>query len=128
MHNKPENAPIDNQTALAARAVASGSAAITSLKSESSGLTVAATGSFEAGIGRVDFVLVDLTGDPLTNVVDRKDVDYTKPPKQVAEAWQSSVALTAELSYRVFFHVYDRTGVNLVAYERRDFTYESKGA
>jgi len=36
--------------------------------------------------------------------------------------------LSAGLSYRVLFRVYDRTGVNLVAYERRDFTYESKGA
>jgi hypothetical protein len=126
MHNEPDNAPIDNPTALAARAVASGSAAIASLEPGTSGLAVAATGSFEAGIGRVDFVLVDLTGDPLTDVVDRKDVDYAKPPKQVAEAWRSSVALTAELSYRVFFQVYDRTGVNLVAYDRRDFTWTSR--
>jgi hypothetical protein len=42
--------------------------------------------------------------------------------------WESSIELTPRLSYRVFFHVYDRTGVNLVAYDRRDSTYESKGA
>jgi hypothetical protein len=82
----------------------------------------------EETCGRVDFVLVDLTSDPVENVVDREDVDYAKRPRQVAEAWQSSVALTPERPYRVFFHVYDRTGVNLVAYDRRDFTCESKGA
>jgi hypothetical protein len=61
-------------------------------------------------------------------VVDRKDVEYARPPEQIAEAWESSVALTAELPYRLFFHVYDRTGVNLVAYDRRDFTCDSAGA
>ncbi len=115
---------MDDSSAVAGHAVASGSAAIASLVPARSGLAVAATGHYQEGIGRVDFVLVDLTGDPLENVVDRKDVDYARPPKQVAEAWDSSVALNAELPYRVFFHVYDRTGVNLVAYDRRDFTCE----
>jgi hypothetical protein len=124
MDNEPEEAPVDNPTALAGRAVASGSAAITSLVPRRSGLAIAATGSYEAGVGRVDFVLVDLTSDPLTNVVDRKDIDYAKPPKHVAEAWESRIELTAGLPYRVFFHVFDRTGVNLVAYDRRDFTPE----
>ncbi len=115
---------MDDSSAVAGHAVASGSAAIASLVAARSGLAVAATGSYAEGVGRVDFVLVDLTGDPLENVVDRKDVDYAKPPNQVAEAWDSSVALTVALPYRVFFHVYDRTGVNLVAYDRRDFTCE----
>jgi hypothetical protein len=117
MHTEPQKAP-----------VAAGAAAIASLVPARSGLQVAATGSYEEGIGRVDFVLVDLTSDPVENVVDRKDVDYAKRPRQVAEAWQSSVALTPARPYRVFFHVYDRTGVSLVAYDRRDFTCESKGA
>lgn len=116
---------MDDPTALARRAVASGSAAITSLAPAQSGLAVAATGSYAEGIGRVDFVLADLTGDPPENVVDRKDVDYARPPEQVTEAWDSSVPLTPELPYRVFFHVFDRTGVNLVAYDRRDFICES---
>jgi hypothetical protein len=124
MHIEPQEAPMDDSSAVAGHAVASGSAAIASLVPAQSGLAAAATGSYEDGIGRVDFVLVDLTGDQLENVVDRKDVDYAKPPKQVAEAWDSSVELTRELPYRVFFHVYDRTGVNLVAYDRRDFTCE----
>lgn len=113
---------MDNPAALGGRAVASGSAAIASLVPARSGLAVEATGSYEPGVGRVDFVLVDLTSDPRANVVDRKDVDYAKAPKQVVEAWKSGVELTAERPYRVFFHVYDRTGVNLVAYDRRDFT------
>jgi hypothetical protein len=37
-----------------------------------------------------------------------------------------SVALTVELAYRVFFHVYDRTGVGLVADDRHDVTPEPK--
>jgi hypothetical protein len=35
--------------------------------------------------------------------------------------------LAPHRQYRVFFHVYDRSGVNLVAYDRRDFTCQSKG-
>lgn len=124
MDTEPRDAPTDDPTTLARRVVASGSAAITSLAPAQAGLAVAATGSYAEGIGRVDFVLVDLTGDPLENVVDRKDVDYARRPEQVTEAWDSSVQLTAELPYRVFFHVYDRTGVNLVAYDRRDFSCE----
>jgi hypothetical protein len=124
MHTERQEAPMDDSSAVAGPAVASGSAAIGRLVAARSGLAVAATGSYTEGIGRVDFVLVDLTGDPLENVVDRKDVDYAKPPKQVAEAWDSSVALAADVPYRVFFHVYDRTGVNLVAYDRRDFSCE----
>jgi hypothetical protein len=115
MHADPQRAP-----------AAAGAAAIGSLVPAGSGLQVAATGSYGDGIGRVDFVLVDLNGDVLENVVDRKDVEYAKPPKQVAEAWDSGVALTAELPYRVFFHVYDRSGVNLVAYDRRDFSRGAK--
>jgi hypothetical protein len=112
---------MDNSSAVTGHPGASGSAAISRLVARRSGLAVAATGSYADGIGRIDFVLVDLTCSPLENVVDRKNVDYAKPPEQVAEAWDSSVPLTAHLPYRVFFHVYDRTGVNLVAYDRRDF-------
>ena len=97
-------------------------AAITSLAPTVAGLSVTATGEHEAGIGRVDFVLVDLTGDPFSDVVDRKDVDYARPPRHVTDAWASSVVLTPGVAYRLFFHVYDRSGVNLVAYDRRDFT------
>jgi len=117
MHTEPQKAP-----------VTSGAAAITTLVPARTGLAMAATASHEDGIGRVDFVLIDLTGNPPANVVDRKDVDYAKPPKELAEAWQSSVALTPERPYRVFFHVYDRTGVNLVAYDRRDFACEATRA
>jgi hypothetical protein len=102
-------------------------AAITNLAPTTIGLSVAATGEHEAGIGRVDFVLVDLTSDPFSDVVDRKDVDYARSPRHVTDAWASSVALTPGVPYRVFFHVYDRSGVNLVAYDRRDFTYETEG-
>jgi hypothetical protein len=114
VHREPRTAPVDTATA-----------AIASIASRPIGLVVRAIGSFKGGVGRVDFVLVDLSGEPLTNVLDRKDVEYAKPPKRVAEAWESSVALAPALPYRVFFHVYDPTGVNLVAYDRRDFTCES---
>jgi len=97
-------------------------AAITNLAPTIAGLAVTATAGYDAGIGRVDFVLVDLTSDPLSDVVDRKDVDFAKSPSRVTDAWSSSVSLTPGIAYRVFFHVYDRSGVNLVAYDRKDFT------
>ena len=75
------------------------------------------------GIGRVGFVLVDLREDPSRNVVDRKDVDYPQTPKCVHEDWTLDKPLIRGAAYRAFFHVYDRTGVNLVAYDRRDFTW-----
>lgn len=86
-------------------------------------VSAAARGSHPGGIGRVDFVLVDLSRDPAANVVDRKDVDYPEPRTQVDEAWTSQAPLLPGALYRAFFHVYDRTGVNLVAYDRRDFTW-----
>jgi hypothetical protein len=94
-------APMDETSAIAGRAVVSGSAAIARLVAAASGLAVTATGTHEDGIGHVDFVLVDLTPDLLEKGVDRKDVDYAKPPTQVAEAWDSSIALTAERPYRL---------------------------
>jgi hypothetical protein len=127
MQSESHHAPTADSTALP-DTVVPGSAAIARLVPAPSGLAVAATGSYEAGVGRVDFVLVDLAGDLLTNIVDRKDIDYAKAPDRVAEAWESGVALIPELPYRVFFHVYDRTGVNLVAYDRRDFTCDGNGA
>jgi hypothetical protein len=128
MEIEREEAPMDEPSAVAGRALTAGSAAIARLVAARSGLAVTATGTYDDGIGHVDFVLIDLSGDVLDDVVDRKDVDYAKPPKRIAEAWDSSVALQAQAPYRLFFHVYDRTGVNLVAYDRRDFTCESKGA
>ena len=55
------------------------------------------------------------------DVVDRKDVDFARSPTHVTDAWSSSVPLTPGIAYRLFFHVYDRSGVNLVAYDRCDF-------
>ncbi len=97
-------------------------ATVTRLATDSWRLRVEATGSYESGIGRVGFVLVDLTKDPLSNVVDRKDAGFATPPREVTDAWTPAAPLARGVPYRVFFHVYDRTGVNLVAYERRDFT------
>ncbi|MFY9577977.1 MAG: hypothetical protein WAQ33_01500 [Gaiellaceae bacterium] len=99
-------------------------AAITNLASTITGLTVTATAEYDAGIGRVGFVLVDLTSDPLSDVVDRKDVDFARSPSHVTDAWASPVSLMPGIAYRVFFHVYDRSGVNLVAYDRKDFTHQ----
>ena len=100
---------------------------VTRLATDSSRLRVEATGSYESGIGRVGFVLVDLTMDSLSNVVDRKDADFATLPREVTDAWTSAAALAPGVPYRVFFHVYDRSGVNLVAYDRRDFTCTDGG-
>jgi len=97
-------------------------AAITSLAAEPSGVSITAETTYERGIGRVGFVLVDLGGAPDTGCLDRGDVDFSAPlPTHVREAWRSDVALLPG-SYRAFFHVYDRSGVNLVAYDRCDFS------
>jgi hypothetical protein len=125
MHTEPKEAPMDDLAAVVGQLSACGSAAITNLLPSRLGISVMATGDHEAGIGRVDFVLADLTIDPPANVIDRKDIDYSRPPKLVSEAWVSAVGLTAAHQYRVFFHVYDRTGVSLVAYDRRDFAPET---
>jgi hypothetical protein len=98
-----------------------GTAAITTRRPVGPGVSVVATGAYEPGIGRVGFVLIDLAGTAAANVVDRKDVGYGAPlPTRVSEAWRTG-PLTPGTAYRVFFHVYDRTGVNLVAYDREDF-------
>jgi hypothetical protein len=124
MRNEPqEEAPMDETTVLAAPATA----AITNLAPASSGFSMQAAATYDDGIGRIDFVLIDLTRDPLVNVAERKDVEYSKSRQSVAESWASSVALQPETQYRVFFHVYDRSGVNLVAYDRRDFICRGKG-
>jgi hypothetical protein len=83
---------------------------------------VAAAADYDGGIGRIDYVLVDLTGEPLAEAVDRKSVDFARSPAHVSDAWTSIAPLEPGVAYRVFFHVYDRSGVNLVAYDRRDFT------
>jgi len=98
-------------------------ATIVELRLGQGSVSAAARGAHAAGIGRVDFVLVDLSRDPSTNVVDRKDVDYEQVPTRVDEAWTFEAPLVRGAAYRAFFHVYDRTGVNLVAYDRRDFTW-----
>ena len=108
---------MDETTVLAAP----GTAAITNLAPASCGFSMRASGHYDDGVGRIDFVLIDLTSDPLVNVVERKDVEYSKSRQTVAETWASSVVLKPKTQYRVFFHVYDRSGVNLVAYDRRDF-------
>lgn len=101
-----------------------GLAEIARLVPKQSGVLVTATGWHANGIARIGFVLIDLAGDSRSNVVDRKDVDYAKPPTEVAEEWVSRETLAAERSYRLLFHVYDTTGVNLVAYDRRDFAVQ----
>ena len=98
-------------------------ATITEITLGREGLAAAAQAGHEQGIGRVGFLLVDLGGEPTPAIVDRKDVDYAQPRTRVAEAWTSEVPLIPGTAYRAFFHVYDRTGVNLVAYDRRDFTW-----
>lgn len=98
-------------------------ATIVELRLGQDSVSAAARGSHEGGIARVDFVLVDLGCDPAANVVDREDVEYAEPRVHVDEAWTSAVPLVRGAAYRAFFHVYDRTGVNLVAYDRRDFTW-----
>ena len=99
------------------------SATILELALAQDAVSAAARGSHGPGIGRVGFVLVDLSGDPAANVVERQDVDYPEPRTQVDVAWTSQAPLVRGAAYRAFFHVYDRTGVNLVAYDRRDFTW-----
>jgi hypothetical protein len=98
-------------------------ASIVELRLGRSTVSAEAHASHDGGIGRVGFVLVDLARDPAANVVDRMDVDYAQPQTRVDEAWVSEVPLERGAAYRAFFHVYDRTGVNLVAYDRRDFTW-----
>ena len=112
---------------LAAKRVHSvGSAEITTFAVDGRELSVAAKGGYAAGIGRVDFVLVDLTRAAPTNVVERTDIHYPAPlPEETSARWTSSADLGEGVAYRVFFHVYDRSGVNLVAYDRRDFTCQA---
>jgi hypothetical protein len=123
MHNEPfEEARMEQPTAIAA--AAPGTAVITALAAARSGISMQAAANYDDGIGRIDFVLIDLTSDPLANVVERKDIEYSKSRRAVTEGWTSSVPLTPKRQYRAFVHVYDRSGVNLVAYDRRDFSYE----
>ena len=76
-------------------------AAITDLAPTGAGLSVTATANYEAGIGRADFVLVDLTSEPFSDAVDRKDVDFARSPTRVTEAWQSAVSLAPGIAYRL---------------------------
>jgi len=112
----------------ALRAGAVGTAAITSLAVADEEISIGAAGEYAHGIGGVDFVVVDLARDAPANVVERTDVQYPAPlPERVSARWTASAALVSGVAYRVFFHVYDRSGVNLVAYDRRDFTCTEKG-
>ena len=100
------------------------SAAIVSLTTSCSGISVTGTGSYQQGIGRVTFVLIDLTKDPYSNLVDSKYIYYSKPlPKQVTETWNSTVSLTPGTTYRVGFDIWDYAGWRVqLALDRRDFT------
>jgi hypothetical protein len=101
------------------------SAAIVSLTPSCSGISITGTGSHQEGIGRATFVLIDLTKDPTSSLVDSKDIYYSKPlPKQVTESWNSTVSLTPGTSYRVAFHIWAKTrpGPQLLASDLEDFT------
>lgn len=100
------------------------SAAIVSLTPSCSGISVTGTGSYQQGIGRTTFVLIDLTKDPYTSYVDSKYIYYSKPlPKQVTESWSSTVVLTPGTTYRVGFDIWDYTGWRVqLARDHRDFT------
>lgn len=114
---------MDETTEVAKSDLAPESAAELEYDADSTGISVRGTGLYGPGIGRVGFVLIDLGQEPPANVLDREDVEYAAPlPKRVTEAWRSA-ALTPGAPHRVFFHVYDRSGVNLVAYDRCDFTW-----
>jgi len=100
-------------------------ASITALTPDRSGISLGCAGRPDHGIGRVAFVLVDLAKEESANLIDRGDLQYAPPlPTLVREVWMSSGPLTAGATYRAFVHLYDRTGVNLVAYDRRDFTID----
>jgi hypothetical protein len=109
-------------TCNAPESTVAGAAAITHVAATTTGVSVAASAAYRPGIGRVDFLVVDLTSATVSDVVARKDADLAGSPSRVTDAWSSSVPLKSGTAYRLFFHVYDRSGVNLVAYDRRDFT------
>lgn len=107
------------------------SAAIVSLTPSCSGISVTGAGSYQQGIGKVAFVLADLSVSifyPSNPVVDRKEFSYnSKPlPKQVTESWSSTFALTPGTPYRVVFQVWGKlapySGLSLVAYDGANFT------
>src|SRR5205807_7683536 len=87
-------------------AKAPSSVAITALTPACAGISVTGTGSHGQGIGRAGFVLIGLTKDSFTNLVDSKYFYYSNPlPKQVTESWTSGVCLIAGSPYRVVFHI-----------------------
>ena len=98
-------------------------ATITDVRASGGKIAIEASGFYDGGVGRIDFALVDLTREPDSNVVDCKAVDYAVPlPTDVAAAWTSTSELTPGIPYRLFFHLYDRTTANLIAYDSRDFS------
>ena len=103
------------------------SAAIVSLTPSCSGISITGTGSYQQGIGKVAFVLMDVS-ESYPVIVDRKEFSYnSKPlPKQVTESWSSTLALTPGTPYRVVFQVWGKlapySGLSLVAYDGKNFT------
>lgn len=104
------------------------SAAIVSLSSACSGISITGTGSYQQGIGKVAFVLADVNDVNKVVVVDRKEFSYNSKllPKQVTESWSSTFALTPGTPYRVVFQVWGKlapySGLSLVAYDGANFT------
>ena len=102
------------------------SAAIVSLTPSCSSISITGTGSYQQGIGKVAFVLADVS-ESYPVIVDRKEFSYnSKPlPKQVTESWSSTVALTPGTPYRVVFQVWGKlapySGLSLVAYDGKNF-------
>jgi hypothetical protein len=79
---EPQEALMEETSTLPVPAVSPGVAMITDFLPALSGLAVAATGSYDAGVGRVDFVLLDLNGDPPANVVVREAGRYGASPQE----------------------------------------------
>ena len=104
------------------------SAAINSLTTSCSSISITGTGSYQQGIGKVAFVLADVSNPYNAVILYTKEFSYnSKPlPKQVTESWSSTLALTPGTPYRVVFQVWGKlapySGLSLVAYDGKNFT------
>ena len=104
------------------------SAAISSFTTSCSSISITGTGSYQQGIGKVAFVLADVSNPYNAVILYTKEFSYnSKPlPKQVTESWSSTLALTSGTPYRVVFQVWGKqapyTFPQLVAYEGVNFT------
>ena len=104
------------------------SAAIVSLTTSCSSISITGTGSYQQGIGKVAFVLADVSNPYNAVILYTKEFSYnSKPlPKQVTESWSSTLALTPGTPYRVVFQVWGKlapySGLSLVAYDGKNFT------